>query len=135
MKYHFTHKLKSRAGETLSETLVAVLISALALTMLAGAITSSANAVEKSRKKLDTYYSANEELIAGGVEGGSQADGAESAVSSGTLTVTVSSTDTGINITESETVPYVQNEVFGKTPVILYETDSDTEEEDDGDEG
>lgn len=53
-------KLKSQKGETISETLVALLISALALTMLAGAITASANLVEKSRTKMGSYYAANE---------------------------------------------------------------------------
>lgn len=48
--------LGSQSGETIGETLVALLIAALALTMLAGAITASGNMIAKGRKKLKEYY-------------------------------------------------------------------------------
>ena len=53
-------KLGSRAGETITETLVSVLISALALVMLAGAITAASNIIKRSRNALSEYYAANE---------------------------------------------------------------------------
>ena len=50
-------KLKSRAGETISEVLIALLISSLGLVMLAAMITASARTITKSREVLETYYS------------------------------------------------------------------------------
>ncbi|MBR6220466.1 MAG: hypothetical protein IKQ80_07880 [Clostridia bacterium] len=49
-------KLRSAAGETIGETLVALLISALALTMLAGAIGAANNIVTRSNKAMNDYY-------------------------------------------------------------------------------
>ena len=55
-------KLGSRAGESIAETLVALLISALAIVMLAGAVFSGSNIVRRSRAVLDDYYSSNEDI-------------------------------------------------------------------------
>lgn len=51
-----TRKLRSRAGESIGETLVALLISALALLMLAGAISSAGRIVTRNKESMDTYY-------------------------------------------------------------------------------
>ena len=50
-------KLKSRTGETITEVLVALLISTFALLMLAMMIRSAQNSVDMSRKALEDYYS------------------------------------------------------------------------------
>ena len=50
-------KLKNRAGESIGETLVALLISSLALLMLAGAITSASRIITDSNRAMQTYYS------------------------------------------------------------------------------
>lgn len=55
--------LQSQAGETLVETLVAILISALSLVLLASAITSSSNMIRTSNDKLDKYYTENNRLV------------------------------------------------------------------------
>ena len=52
-------KLKNNAGETIGETLVALLISSLSLVMLAGAISASVRVVTKSKEKMNNYYTAN----------------------------------------------------------------------------
>ena len=52
------NKLSSRSGETITETLVALLISALARVMLAGVIASSSRIVTSSRAKIKEYYNA-----------------------------------------------------------------------------
>ena len=52
-------KLRSRVGETLTETLVALLISSLALLMLAGAVTSATRVVTRSKDKMNEYYAAD----------------------------------------------------------------------------
>lgn len=49
-------KLKSRAGESLAEVLIALLVAALGVTMLASMITSSFNMITGSRSKLESYY-------------------------------------------------------------------------------
>ena len=46
------HKLLNNTGETIAETLVALLISALALVMLAGAISSTAKMITTREKKM-----------------------------------------------------------------------------------
>ena len=48
-------KLRGKSGESIAETLIALLISALALLMLAGAVSSAANIVTKSRAAVKTY--------------------------------------------------------------------------------
>ena len=44
-------KLRSQAGESIAETLVAVLVIAVALTMLAAMITATANMVKKAKRR------------------------------------------------------------------------------------
>lgn len=107
-------KLKSQSGESLAETLVSLLIAALALIMLAGAMSASSGVITRSKEKLDDYYSANE------------GDSGVIKMKSGGGT----SADLGITITDSEAVykianqsfkiTYYENDEFSKTPVIAY---------------
>ena len=55
-------KISQTSGESIAETLVAVLIAAFALLMLAGTVNTSTNLVTKSRKVLKEYYEANNVL-------------------------------------------------------------------------
>ena len=106
-------KLKSRKGETISETLVALLISSLALTMLAGAITASANLVEKSRTKMDSYYAASE-----------QGNGVIKMSGAGTEgTVTITAVSGGLDA-QTYTIVYYGNEEFTRYPVYSYKPDA-----------
>ncbi len=59
MKKRMMAKLRSSAGESIGETLVALLISALALLMLAGAVTSAARMVNTSKTAVTEYYDEN----------------------------------------------------------------------------
>jgi hypothetical protein len=95
-------KLNSRSGESLTETLVALLISALALVMLAGAITASMRVITRSREKLDEYYNANESVVAGGTQPGK-----------------VSISVAGIQSKDYD-VYFSTNDEFSNTPVISY---------------
>lgn len=52
-------KIKRKDGETLVETLVALLIAAIGLTILASMITTTSRLVKTSKDKMDTYYSKN----------------------------------------------------------------------------
>lgn len=56
MKNQCLIKLRECAGESIGETLVALLISSLALLMLAGAITAATRVVDRSRIVIDGYY-------------------------------------------------------------------------------
>ena len=49
-------KLRSTAGESIGETLIALLISALALVMLAGAVSSASNIITRSNDAMNDYY-------------------------------------------------------------------------------
>ena len=55
-------KLRSRAGETIAETLVALLVGTLALMILAGMISATARLVTRSEKKMDDYYAGYADL-------------------------------------------------------------------------
>jgi len=109
-------KLNSRKGETISETLVALLISSLALTMLAGAITESANLVEKGRKKMDDYYTANE----------SDADVIRMTGAGEAASVTIEDAAESDKLAaQSYEIVYYVNDEFDRTPVISYKADDE----------
>lgn len=55
-------RLKSSRGETLAETLVAVLISALSLVILAGMITAATRLITKSRDSVRSYVESENAL-------------------------------------------------------------------------
>lgn len=56
-------KLKGSAGESLAEVLIALLIAALALTMLASVISSTARIINKTNKSMNDYYTGLERLV------------------------------------------------------------------------
>ena len=97
-------KLRSRAGESLTETLVALLISALALLMLAGAVTSATRVITRSKDKMTEYYAADAAL-------------ANRTGTGNTLTVSLS--DGSLNL-EGIQVAYYENDAFPSRPVIAY---------------
>lgn len=58
----FFRKVRSKLnkkGESLSEVLVSILVSALGLVILASLIISATNMIQNSRKKMSDYYGAN----------------------------------------------------------------------------
>lgn len=57
-------RLKNGRGETITEVLVALLVSALALTMLAAMVAASTRMVNESRNKIDEYYQAGNGMAA-----------------------------------------------------------------------
>ena len=118
MMKKFKKKLHSKAGESLVETLVSLLIAAIALTMLAGTLNAASNIITKSRRTLDTYYSANEDET--GVTGVIKMTGSGN---TGSVTMTMSGTNTSENISLSGVpIVYYKNETFSKTPVIAYKS-------------
>lgn len=75
-------KLKSTSGESIAETLIAVLIAAFALLMLAGTINSASNIITKSQNTLTEYYTSNNKLAERPTDSGNGVT-----VSDGTITV------------------------------------------------
>lgn len=59
MKKSVRAKLRSKKGETIGETLIALLISSLALLMLAGAISAAAKVVTSGKAAIEQYYTVN----------------------------------------------------------------------------
>ena len=99
-------KLRSSAGESITETLISLLISTLALVMLAGALSAATGIVLKSRDKMDKYYTANENFV-------------QRPESTQNRTLTLTITDNRELITTAN-VNYYVNKEFSKTPVIAY---------------
>lgn len=56
------HRLRGKGGESIAEVLIAVLISAVAMVMLASMIITAGKLVSDSRTKLTAYYAQNEAL-------------------------------------------------------------------------
>ena len=59
-----TKRIRSRAtaGESLIETLIAMLISALALLVLSGSVRAASNMVAAGRDEMDAYYESSDTL-------------------------------------------------------------------------
>lgn len=75
-----THRRKlasvvaSNSGETLVETLISVLISSLALLMLATAIGASVNIIKRSRDSMQNFYNGESKMIRSAQGSGSGSD-------------------------------------------------------------
>lgn len=57
LKQRIAAKLRGKSGESLAETMIATLIAALALVMLAGAVSAAANVITRSKTAMKTYNS------------------------------------------------------------------------------
>lgn len=106
-------KLRSRAGESIGETLVALLISSLALVMLAGAIGAAARMVTRSKTAMEAYYATDKGMVERAASAGA-----------GTGSVALSGTDGTETITGSYSVNYYQNSL-GSTAVFSYAPSGD----------
>ena len=99
-------KIRSRAGETITEVLVSLLISVVALVMLAGMISAAARLIKTSEAKMETYYGANNALVS--APSGSASD----------ATMTIRNSDDSINMTVA--IQYYANTTVANKPVIVY---------------
>ena len=95
-------KVKSRAGETIAEVLVALLISSVALVMLAGMIASTTSMVTQSKSKMEDYYEANETLET------------QTETTGPSFSIQISDEDNAIDV-QVEKLPGFKNEILGKT--------------------
>ena len=64
MKKKIKARLRSQAGETLAETLLALLVASLALVMLAGALSAAGSMIATSKRGMENYLAADAALAA-----------------------------------------------------------------------
>jgi len=114
MKKRLMKKLNSRAGESIAEVLVALLISALALVMLASMITASTRIITQSKTTMESYYAENNTL---------ELRTAESSLA-GTVSIKNGSSDVYLVYGQSPLNPiqvkYYKNSHSTKTQVVSY---------------
>ena len=114
MKKIVSKKLKGQSGETLTETLVALLIAALALTMLAGMISSTTRIVTQSKATMKAYYENNNPV-------------AEQGIAGAPATITLDRDPKGGTEDSKEySVSVYRNVTLGNTPVISYRVPTPT---------
>ena len=119
MKKRIFRKLRSKAGETIAEVLVALLVSSLGLVILAQMINASANMIKNSEVKMQEYYSENNKLAK---QDQSEADG------TGTLKITLNGASEGekVELTEKN-IKYYENKTLAGIDVISYAKAKKTE--------
>ncbi len=84
MKKRIRKKFHSSSGESIAETLIALLISSLALVMLASMISSTSNILSQSKNAMNNYYTEINKLAE---QGESSSDDSAVAVSEGTVEI------------------------------------------------
>ncbi len=115
MSKRIMKKLRDHSGETIAETLIALLVSALALVMLAGAIGTAARVVTTSENTMQAYYLANNDLATPGDSGGTNYS---EKTTKGSAQIKI---DKKIaNETTGFPVRYAKNPVLGGKPVVAY---------------
>lgn len=105
-------RLRSTRGESLTEVLAAIVVSGLAILMLATVIAAAANTNRQSSEQMDKYYKASNELVANVASG-----------LSGTVTLNDIDGNT-VRLEEAESsvpVEYTVNEEVGQVPIVSYE--------------
>ena len=118
MRNGIMKKLRANRGETLAETLMAALVSALALVMLAGAMSAARTTILKSEEKMSAYYGADAAMV------GRSGDGVE-------ISVEIKSVDPTASVTQTfEHVRLYSNGVF--TNNVVYSYGARTPDEGDG---
>ena len=107
-------KIRSSKGESIAETLVALLIAALALLVLAGAITSTLRIINSSNKAMADYEAAQKTIIT--------KDNAEATTDVKTFNGTISLQTSNDHLTfkQYNVTTYV-NRTFKKTDVVSFE--------------
>lgn len=106
-KHEKRETIFSNKGESIAETLIALLIASVALVMLASMIQSTNSLVLTSENKMNEYYEANMEL--------------ESYNSPRTATIIISTQSGSPSLNVSvQNVPYQGNSVFSNNPVFAY---------------
>ena len=116
-------RLGSKAGESFTEVLAALMISAIALMLLAGMITSASNMVTRSTDKIQSYVAAEAAMIEKSGTGIScnVTFKKDSGIEGGTATPLKLKNASSWNNDGSHPVTVYKNtESIGNTTVVLY---------------
>lgn len=103
------NKISDNSGETLGETLVSLLISALALVMLAGAISAASGIILRSRDRINNYYAQNSKI---------ETQNDDDSAWSGKVTISNGPVD-GFNV-ESQVLFFSNDALNPANPVVTY---------------
>ena len=125
LKARIAAKLKGNRGESLAEVLISLLIAALAMTMLAYAISSTSRIITKSKEKMEKYYQANEGVTTNNVvKDSNNVELVSSSESTFTLTVAggaEGSTPPSVKLMDDQDVVlYTNKEAGDKNKVVSY---------------
>ena len=123
-----TKRLRNQRGETLAETLVALLISAVAVMMLAGAINASVRLITRSSDKLSEYYKDDEYIATQqGTGSANTQNGSLYAVfTAGADGIQLSLEKASVAGSPSVALKYYENDGFGGKPVVSYVVTTET---------
>lgn len=102
-------RLRGDRGETITEVLVAIVISGLAILMLATAIASAVNVNNASRDAMNRYYAANNNAVLG-----------DTATASGTVSVTMNGGSISLGNKASIPVTFRIGQQVNDTLVVAY---------------
>lgn len=125
MRGKIARKLKNRAGESIAETLIGLLVASLALVMLAGAISTASRLIAESKRKMGDYYTADGFLATHNSEAYEPVIGEKINVESMTL-ITLKTGDDSVkqeirpSLEEGVSINCYTNSVFTGTPVYSY---------------
>ena len=114
MKNKLIKKLRSSRGDSIAEVLIALLISVVALVMLAAMIASSTRLIQQSRTAIEKYDAANNALAT--MADGSASGNGKLIVKAGGNTVKL----TGSDPTDGIAVKFYESKVFGDKKVVAY---------------
>ena len=108
-------RLRSTKGESISEVLIALLISTLGIMLLAGMINASANMITKSKDKIKDYVAKENGIVAQSSSGAVTGQVAF-VVGSGENTQTIRLNESS----DTVNVEYYENSEFGNNTVKSY---------------
>ena len=123
MKTIMVNRIRSTSGESIAETLVAVLIAAFALLMLAGTVNTSSNLITKSKNKIKEYNLENNKLEMHSADS-KDGDGTASILEMHSADSKDGDGTASIDGGYSWIVTLYSNKVFSTKPVVSFGYDS-----------
>ena len=114
------NKLKSKKGETITETMVSVLIAAAAMILFASMITSSQRILKKSESIMDAYYTGMSSMEEAMAKGGSVKNGTAAFVSGATSQKYRIGYKHGIDLSGDIAIQYASNHGDGDTDLQRF---------------
>ena len=108
LKSIISAKLRGNRGESITEVLVAIVVSGLAILMLATVIAAAMNVNKTSQRAMNDYYEANNSVVSGGV------------ATTGTVSLTAGGSPVSLGNDSGIEVSCHVGEQADGTPVVSY---------------